>query len=232
MFFALEPNDATLSDANEELIATYAAVRTQSRSVVRALTPLRYSKREFYRVRATKPTTAVSRAARFIYLNRTAWNGLYRVNQQGKFNVPFGEFNDPMANVGARVLAVAPRLRGVRLLACDFTTALQRCDRHDFVYLDPPYVSRHRFNGFLRYNANVFGWADQERLRDAVAALEKQDVHFLLSNADHPSIERLYRGFEIRRITRKSLVAGSNEHRTPVTELLISNYELPRRFNG
>jgi DNA adenine methylase len=223
-FFSLRPRLATLSDKNNELVDTYKSVAANPEGVLRALSAMRYSRDRYYEIRASSPRSDVRAAARFIYLNRTAWNGLYRVNHEGRFNVPFGTFVRPLDRVADRVVRAASVLRRVRICRGDFEAMLVSAEPGDFVYLDPPYVSAHRDNGFDRYNAKVFGWADQIRLRDVIHELTKRDVQVLMSNADHPSIQKLYRELQITRISRKSLVAGSTTHRTAVTELLLSNY--------
>ncbi len=235
MFFALRPTRAVLADNNIELMSMYRAVAWRTKAVVAALRRLDYSESTFYRLRPAALTRWTARAARFIYLNRTAWNGLFRVNRQGDFNVPFGRFDSPpLASIAKRVEASAPLLRKARLLACDFEEAVDGARRGDFVYVDPPYVSAHKHNGFLRYNARVFSWADQVRLRNAVRDLDRRGVSLLISNADHPTIAKLYRGFKVMSIARNSMVAGRRGYRGSVTELLISNYQLhpPARSDG
>ena len=224
VFFAVRPARAFLSDSNAELVATYKAVARQPEDVVAALRRLKYEEREFYRIREARPRTTHGAAARFIYLNRSAWNGLYRVNKAGEFNVPFGKFSEPLGPLAGRIVSAAPLLRRASIRCVDFETALTKVASGDFVYLDPPYVSTHKENGFLRYNAKVFSWSDQRRLRDLVFELADRGAWVLVSNADHRSIENLYRGMQIRRLTRLSLVAGEVKRRTTVTELVISNY--------
>lgn len=224
-FLTLRPERAVLSDNNCELIETYRAVATWPDLVIRSLSRLSYDRKTFYRQRHAGPRTAHGKAARFIYLNRTAWNGLYRVNRSGAFNVPFGDFrSDPLASIPQRIRAISPLLRTATLRACDFEVALDEVRADDFVFIDPPYVSSHKNNGFLRYNARVFSWTDQVRLRAAIERLMQKGAYVLLTNADHRSISSLYAGLNARRVVRRSAVAGTTAHRRLVTELLFSNY--------
>lgn len=226
-YLALRPERAVLSDNNTELIATYEAVAASPDLVIRSLSRLSYDRETFYRQRGARPRTAHGRAARFIYLNRTAWNGLYRVNRSGGFNVPFGDFrSDPLASIPARIRAASALFRRATLRACDFEVALDEVRSGDFVFIDPPYVSSHKDNGFLRYNARVFRWSDQVRLSAAIERLTRQGASVLLTNADHRSISSLYAGLHARRVSRRSAVAGSTAYRQTVTELLLSNYLL------
>lgn len=232
-FLSIKPTDALLSDNNHELVETYWVVAACPELVIGAMERLRYDRETFYRLRRTRPRSAHGRAARFIYLNRTAWNGLYRVNQHGEFNVPFGDFtSDPLRSIPARIRATAPFFGAATLRVCDFEVALDQAEVGDFAFVDPPYVSSHRDNGFLRYNARVFSWKDQMRLAEAINRLTRRGVNVLLTNADHPSIRRLHDGLAAHRVSRRSMVAGSTSHRGAVTELLLANYPLPNLGNA
>lgn len=225
LFFALSPERAFLSDANSELICCYGAVRDDADRVIRRLRQFEFTKDCYHRVRSSRPRSPVGRAARFLYLNRTCWNGLYRVNQLGEFNVPMGKFGTPPDFVQAERLREAREaLRGVRLVCDDFERATRGAREGDFVYLDPPYVVTHENNGFIRYNESIFSWEDQNRLATCAARLAQRGVNVVVSNAAHKTIRVLYEGFEIRRIRRKSLLAADGSRRRTITEYLISSF--------
>ncbi len=233
VFFATQPTSSFLSDSNRPLIETFRMVRDDPDGVITALASMSYGKRSYYRTRKTVPETAPERAARFIYLNKCCWNGLYRVNQQGVFNVPFG----PRENVpkvcdedGIRAASIA--LKRVKLAHCGFQKSIAKAGSDDFVFADPPYTVMHGDNGFVKYNDRIFSWADQELLHEGLLRLHERGGLFLMSNADHPSIRGLYKGFLQRKAYRTSVLAADSRFRRPVTELLITNYSLGHRVKG
>ena len=227
VFFSARPQNAWLSDCNQELVDTYQAIRKNAEAVIRRLRSLSYTEECYYRVRDSRPRSPAGRAARFIYLNRTCWNGLYRVNRDGDFNVPMGSFeNEPDFVVADRLRAAKKALQDAKILCQDFEDSCEPAEAGDTVYLDPPYTVAHGENGFLRYNELVFSWEDQERLADSTQRLRRKGCRVIVTNADHPSIIGLYAGFSIMRIVRKSLVAGKVSKRRPVSELLITSFTM------
>jgi DNA adenine methylase len=225
-FFALEPGRATLSDCNEELILTYRAIRDDPEGVIRLLSRYPYNKSFYYRMRGLSPRSDCGIAARFLYLNRTCWNGLYRVNEKGEFNTPFGRFVRPTICDEERIRLAAKLLRRARLRVGDFDQVIADAARGDFVYFDPPYTTGHQHNGFLKYNAALFSWPDQKRLARAATCLAGAGVHVLVSNANHPAVIRLYTGFCRYKVIRKSLISGNLASRGVITEVLLSSYPL------
>lgn len=175
LFFLLQPRKAVLSDASGELIESFLAVRDNVSAVLRCLGPLRPRKSIYYRVRNARSSGRFQRAAEFIFLNKSCWNGLYRVNSDGAFNVPCGrpktDFIVSESNLRACSRALRPQ--GVKLATCDFADALDGAQVGDLVYLDPPYVTGHRNNGLIDYNETLFSWDDQERL--AKLALRRRE---------------------------------------------------------
>ncbi len=227
VFFSLQPKAASLSDANAELIRTYQGLRDQPQRVIDNLRRLKYDREVFERVRELRPRTDASHAARFIYLNRTAFNGIYRVNREGQFNVPFGSFSNPQICNRQRLEVCAARLKGdTQIRAQDFEEAVYSAQKNDFVYLDPPYITGHMNNGFVKWNAKLFSWQDQVRLANLAENLARRGVHVLLSNADHPAVTELYKSFHRYRIERPSQIAASTTKRHPVTEMLAASYPL------
>jgi DNA adenine methylase len=228
-FFALEPALATLSDRNWELMTTYRAIRGNVEAVMRLLKRCRYDEKFYYQIRESRPRSGAAIAARLLYLNRTCWNGLYRVNRKGRFNTPFGRFTNPTICDAKRLGATATLLRRARLRDGDFDDVVSDAKRGDLVYFDPPYITGHQRNGFLKYNAPLFSWADQQRLARVASVLAGRGVQVLISNADHSTVSSLYVGFHHYRVHRKSLIAGPADSRGVVTEVLLSSYPILNR---
>jgi len=224
-FFKAMPGRAYLSDSNRQLITTFKIVRNYADELGKVLRGLRCERSLYYRMRASQPKTPLETAVRFIYLNRCSWNGLYRVNSRGDFNVPYGgEGRNPQIWNEGSLHAAAEALSNATLASCDFAEALELAGPDDFVFADPPYTVTHGDNGFLLYNELIFSWKDQQRLKNCLVGLHKKGGLFLLTNADHPAIRRLYAGFPIRSVSRSSILAADPSHRRRVTELLITNY--------
>lgn len=223
VFFRLQPKAAVLSDANAELISTYEVVRANPKGVESELRKfqLLHSKTFYYSVRASSPTDPLDQAVRFLYLNRTCWNGLYRVNRNGLFNVPKGTKNAVVLETDD-FSAWATALHSAEIVACDFATTLARAKKGDLVYVDPPYTVKHNNNGFLKYNQNIFSWDDQVRLRNECVRARKRGATVLLSNADHASLRELYHGEgDIVTVDRSSVLAGQASARQRVSEILV-----------
>jgi DNA adenine methylase len=225
-FFALEPSKAILGDLNADLVATYQAIRDDAETVIKLLSKYPYSKSFYYQIRGSTPQSMAKRAARFLYLNRVCWNGLCRVNQQGKFDTPFGKYNNPTICDRDRLRSAAKLLKRATIRHADFRRTLKDVRAGDFVYLDPPYVTGHLNNGFLKYNARLFSWEDQELLAQWAVRLAKLGAHVLVSNADHSAVIRLYPDFHYYRVARHSLISGVVRSRGIVTEALLSSYPL------
>ncbi|MFC1537059.1 DNA adenine methylase [Pseudomonadota bacterium] len=225
IFFSLKPEAGILSDVNPCLVETYQTVKSFPNEIQSLLEEahLRHSKDYYYQVRSDVPDDSISRAARFIYLNRTCWNGLYRVNRKGEFNVPIGTKDNVLLDTD-NFAAVSKLLKNVEIINCDFEMTINRASEGDLLFVDPPYTVKHNNNGFVKYNENLFSWDDQVRLRDALLNAKHRGVQIISTNADHQSIHELYdNGFEIRPISRSSVLSGDASFRGKVSELLISS---------
>ena len=222
LYFATLPEKAVLSDTNQRLIETYQQLRDTPQRVIEVLTEWSNDKQTYYRLRRKDFVNASARAAQFIYLNRTCWNGLYRVNKQGKYNVPYGHHSravfDPQ-----HLMDVSKILKNAEMCRADFEQILNRAQKGDFVYLDPPYTSIHGSNGFRQYNESLFSWHDQQRLGRTALRLAERGCTVLVSNADHESVIELYPGFSYGKVARHSVLAASSEHRRVTSELLIAS---------
>lgn len=223
MFFHSAPSSAVLSDCNRDLIGTYQALQADHMEVFKHLAEhaKRHSKEYYYELRDRSCRNQFTRAAKFIYLNRTCWNGLYRVNKQGSFNVPKGTKDSVLLDDDAFEL-VAARLQNAELACADFEDQINKAEAGDFIFADPPYTVRHQYNGFVKYNETLFSWDDQVRLRDALRRAKQRGAEILLTNADHESIRSIYAdGFEISEAQRYSAISGIKKSRGTYAELLI-----------
>jgi DNA adenine methylase len=225
LFFAAAPRRAVLSDANGELIHCWQQVRDDVYGVLDALSAHVYERGHFETVRALDPLrlAPAERAARFIYLNKTCFNGLWRVNRAGRFNVPFGRYKNPSFQDPALLLRASRALRGVQIHHGPFEAALQRTSPGDFVYLDPPYDPVSETASFTSYTTDCFTWHDQQRLASACVALDRRGVRFLLSNSATPRVRALYRGFEQRVVHAPRHISCKSAGRGRVEELLVFN---------
>lgn len=230
LFFLLQPHRSVLSDAARELMSTYCAVREGADAVISHLRTLDPERATYYRIREERSKDPFHRAAEFIYLNRTGWNGLYRVNSQGKFNVPFGRPKSAQPIDERNLLACAKLLgsRGTSLLTADFETALEESAPGDLVFLDPPYVTNHNNNGFVDYNEKLFSWRDQQRLARIAVNLANKGVHVLVTNAHHREVTSMYLGFGVIPVERSSTLAASPGARRRVTEALLVSPSLEK----
>jgi DNA adenine methylase len=225
VFFGMQPESAVLSDVATDLIETYQAVKDDVEGVIERLRRMRRDKQEYYRIRASRPRHPSQKAARFIYLNKTCFNGLYRVNREGHFNVPFGDHGPNLLVCNrAQLRAAARALENATMRCCDFETVLQDARAGDVVYCDPPYTTAHSNNGFIEYNAHVFSWDDQRRLARLGKELVSAGVIVVVSNAYHSSLHDLYVrrfGFKSTLISRWSTMAGNRSFRFPTKEMVL-----------
>lgn len=224
VFFHLEPDRAVLAELNGDLMEVYEVIRECWGELQNELErhKIAHSKIHYYKVRAGKPESAVFRAARFIYLNRTCWNGLYRVNLDGGFNVPIGTKTSVIMDTDD-FERTAQLLKRAQLVVADFEETIEGARRNDLVFADPPYTVKHNCNNFRKYNERIFNWEDQVRLRDSVFRARDRGVHVILCNADNNEIRKLYRGFGATiRASRHSVLAADAAMRGRTTELIIS----------
>lgn len=231
IFFALGPRTAVLSDLNEHLIQCYRSVRRDYRRVHSSLTTLakRDSETLYYSVRTkyNQSRPSASQAARFIFLNHTCFNGIFRVNRNGQFNVPYGFKKTPNFPTATDLQRVSSVLRPASLLCGDFETILLTARRGDFVYLDPPYPPLNGTSNFTRYTPLTFPTTEQDRLANIVRNLDQRGCLVMVTNADTPLIRALYQGLEFHPITVTRFVTfKSAKHR--VGELVITNYDARR----
>lgn len=224
MLFHLEPESAIINDINTELIETYQTLATDWESVYQVLRQYnkKHCKEFYYKIRSTSPRKPHMKAARFIYLNRTCWNGLYRVNQDGKFNVPKGT-KDRVVLSTDDFKSVSELLKRCSIYNSDFESIIDKTEKNDFLFVDPPYTIKHNNNGFVKYNEKMFSWDDQVRLARSVRDAAARGVHVVVTNAKHNCIRELYRGFIFKILKRASVIASSSDRRGTYEEFLITN---------
>jgi DNA adenine methylase len=228
LFFALRPQIAHLSDLNAHLINCYTQVRDRPIEVAAMLarhdshncSDYYYEQRAEYNQDAE---TSPAQAARFIYLNRTCFNGIFRVNKNGDFNVPYGRKERPLLPTAKELQAVSDALAGADLRVADFREGMESAKRGDFVYLDPPYPPLNGTSYFTHYTAERFSDEDQRALAAAARDLDRRGCRFLISNADVDLVRDLYQGFHLHELqVTRYITCSQVRHR--VSELVITNY--------
>mgnify|MGYP004502325573 CR=1 FL=1 len=229
VFFYIAPENAVLSDINEELINTYVALRDDLDNVYTYLRKhqCNNSKEYYYKVRESNPRTLATKAARMIYLNKSCFNGIYRVNKAGKFNVPYG--TERILNFEkTKFSEISKALSKARIICQDFEATINNAEAEDFLFCDPPYAVIDENNRFIGYNADQFTWEDQERLARCLIEAKNKGVLIMMTNVDHPKVRSLYDNdadFKLASVDRKCVISGSNEGRKTYRELIVTaNY--------
>lgn len=232
IFFALNPpHHAYLSDINSELIDTYKAIRDNPEEIIMIFEQYQNTEQDYYYIRLQEPKGPIERAARFIYLNQTSYNGLYRVNRQGRYNVPYG-FRENWNYNSDRLRIVSKKLQKVKLSCEDFAKRKYSIKQYDLAFLDPPYTVSHNNNGFIQYNQNLFSLEDQYRLSNYIDFIKRKGAYYVLTNAAHPIIREIFEKEKDRLILldRYSLIGGKLAKRQKVTEYIFTN--IPEGVNN
>ena len=229
VFFDLLPKKAELSDLNKELVITYNVIRSNVEELIKTLKRHKYEKEYYLKIRAKKieNLSDIQIAARFIFLNRTGFNGLYRVNKQGGFNVPFGRYNDPLICDEENLLRVSKSLQNILVKHQDYKAVLHKAKKGDFIYFDPPYFPVSKTASFTAYTAEAFLEKEQTELRDTFVELHKRGCYVMLSNSDTPFINEIYSGFKdvkISKIVAGRAINSKGSGRGKITEVLVTNY--------
>lgn len=228
LFFALRPENAVIADSNPELVNLYTQIRDHVEDVISTLTGYKNEREQFLQVRSLDWTKLppVDAAARTIYLNKTCFNGLYRVNRRGQFNTPFGKYKNPKICDAQALRAASKALRNAMIVCGDYATVLaEYAEPDDFVFLDPPYIPVSEYSDFKRYTKEQFGIADHSRLAVEFSRLHSLGCHLLLTNSNHPLVHDLYGQYEIQVIPTKRSVACKASSRTGEDTLVIAEPE-------
>jgi len=220
-------NKCTISDANEELMNLYLTVRDKVEEVISELNSGKYvnKKEDYYRIRAEEPTDFVLRAARFIYLNRTCYNGLYRVNAAGKFNVPFGSYENPKITDAENLRDASDAFKTAEIIAGDFEVTVASAKAGDFIYFDPPYAPLSNTANFTTYTRAGFDFEEQNRLARVFAELDERGCHVLESNSATAEIRDLYSEHHVVEVFAARAISSDPSTRGKIPELLIRNYQ-------
>jgi len=231
VFFDLLPKKAFLSDLNYGLVVTYKVIKNNIDELMKSLKKHEYEKEHFLKVRAKDPKklSDIEIASRFIFLNRTCFNGMYRVNSSGQFNVPFGKYSNPLICDEDNLRKVSKALQNVEIKHQDYKEVLKKARKGDFVYFDPPYFPVSKTASFTTYTNSAFLEKEQIELRDTFLELDKRGCFVMLSNSDTPFINKIYSETKSAHITITKVLAGrainSNaSKRGKITEVLVTNY--------
>jgi DNA adenine methylase len=226
VFFAVAPERALLGDLNEELIMCFQHVRDAPEEVMALLQAMPNTPEDFSRIRGqdSAQLSGLERAARVIYLNKTAFRGLWRVNRRGQFNVPYGAYDRPLFNPGT-VRAASLALQAAKVNHANFDELLSAAEPGDWVYLDPPYVPAGGYSDFKRYTPSQFRADDHARLAELCRALDDRGIPFLLTNTNNAEARALYGGFDLHVLpTRRDV--NLNKLKRASTDLLVANYDI------
>jgi DNA adenine methylase len=225
IFFALAPEkEAYLSDINEELINTYLMIQKEPEKVIYELKNYKNEEKFYYMMRENETKDPILRAARFIYLNKTSFNGIYRVNNSGKYNVPYG-FRSTYNIDEQNLYDTSYRLKNVTLRCNDFESSIDTIKKDDLVLLDPPYTVSHNENGFIKYNQKLFAMKDQIRLSEFIEKVKEKGAYYILTNAAHEKVIEIFDKEDDKRylLSRTSLIGGKNSNRGKINEFVFTN---------
>jgi DNA adenine methylase len=226
LYFRISPASAVISDANEELVNCYQVVRDKVEELIEALRRRSNSREYFLRIRKVQPwqLEPVERAARLIYLNKTCYNGLYRVNQKGEFNVPFGRYENPRICDESGLREASRILQRAEIICRDFRHLLYKAQPGDFVYFDPPYSPLSKTSSFTGYSEAPFDHREQKALRQVFNALAERGCHVMLSNSDTEFTRKLYHRFSLQAVQASRAINCNADKRGKISELIITNY--------
>lgn len=214
-----------LSDQNKELINSFRIIKKGPKSLIEILKRYKNEKDFYYSIREQKYSNKTQQAAQFIFLNRTSFNGIYRVNLKGEYNVPYGFKKYNQLFDFDNIIELHNLFKNTFFKACDFEDTLCRIKENDLVFLDPPYTVAHKNNGFIKYNQKIFAWEDQIRLNNYIEEIKSKNAYFILTNAAHENINRLFNKTNKKHeLNRFSVVGGKGAKRQEISEYIFTNY--------
>jgi DNA adenine methylase len=228
IFFKIEPKSGTINDINPRLINFFKVVKDNPKKLIEQASTYVYDEENYKknRDRFNEPNLPkVEDAALLLYLNKTAFNGLYRVNSTGKFNVPIGKYKNPTIVPKDRIIKASSILKNIKISNKDFTYILDHAEKGDICYLDPPFSPVSKTSYFTSYSSDGFNWEDQKRLLKVCIQLNKNGVLFILSNSNKEKIEEMYKkaSFTTQTITAKRAISSKSSTRGPIEELIVTN---------
>lgn len=223
IFFEINPKQAQISDLCVPLIETYQQIQLNPQAVIEALKNFNNTEEDYYNIRGLQLSNPIERAARFIYLNHTSFNGIYRENSRGEYNVPYG-FKKEYLIDEKRICDASFALQGVEIRVQDFESIRESISKGDLVFLDPPYTVSHNDNGFVEYNQKIFKLEDQERLANLIDTIKEKGAFYILTNAAHKKIEEIFeKGDKKLTLSRASTIGGANAKRETIKEFIFTN---------
>lgn len=231
MLLKLAPKRAEVSDLNEHLINLFRTIKTNPSELSRQckLHEQKNNEKYYYRIRELfnkdSETGSVKQASRFLYLNRSCYNGIFRVNQKGMYNVPYGKKPRLLIPTFEQLKQLSNRFKEIRFSVCSFETIYNRIKRNDLVYLDPPYPPLNGTSYFTHYTKERFGVEDQKKVADFANCIKKKGAHVMITNADTQYVRTLYRGWLMRKIQSRRFITCKAE-RHSVGELVITSYQI------
>lgn len=228
VFFHLCPKESVLSDVNEELINLFVQMRDHPQELAKQLEAhqKKHSKTYYYEIRDKNYVSSMERAGRFLYLNRTCFNGMYRENKNGKFNVPIGTKDNCIYDID-KFEHYSNALKNAELMTCDFRDTIKKAKSGDLLFVDPPYtIGQAQQNSFIKYNSKLFSWNDQKDLCNEIVAARNRGVIIISTNAYCDELLEMYKkeGFYVQSIEKKSTISGVIDKRRKTTELLITSF--------
>jgi DNA adenine methylase len=224
MFLSINPSKKSfLSDLNKDLIDTHIAIKEYPEQVINILKTFQNTEEFYYKIRGIELNDLIENAAKFIFLNQTSFNGIYRVNLQGKYNVPFGyrtkDFIEP-----ENIRLVSLRLQNSHLFNGDFYECSRNIKKGDLIFLDPPYTVSHNNNGFIKYNQKLFSLNDQYRIKILIELIKRKEAYYILTNAAHKTILEIFeKGDRLIEMNRASLIGGLKAKRGQTSEYIFTN---------
>lgn len=230
MFFAIQPRAGVIADSNPELVNVYQCLADNVEQVIEHLRSFKNNETAFYKVRALRFAELEKEyaAARTIYLNRTCFNGLYRVNQKGEFNVPYGRYKNPRICQPEILRAASKVLKNVKIICGDYKDVLAKtAKRGDFIFLDPPYLPVSKYSDFKRYTKEQFYEEDHRELAEEIARLQKLGCHVVLTNSNHPLVHELYEPYEIEVVSTRRNISSKAKTRTG-EDVIVTVQPYPR----
>ncbi|HJX51083.1 MAG TPA: DNA adenine methylase [Candidatus Nanoarchaeia archaeon] len=231
LFYILKkykPKEVFIFDINAELINTYEVIKNDVENLIKELKKLKeiHSKENYYKIREEDPKllSPLTRASRFIYLNKTCFNGLYRVNSKGGFNVPFNNSKNPLICPEIDLREISKLLQDVKIINKGFEECLKYADKNSFVYFDPPYYPLKKGKSFTTYTKGNFLEKEQKQLKEVFSKLDKKGCKVMLSNSDTDFIKGVYKNYNIRFVNANRMINCDGKGRGKIKEIVVTNY--------
>lgn len=223
VFFKFSPKTSFISDSNEWLVETYNSIKENPNEIIKYLKEFSKEKEEYYKIRGQIYSNQFKRSAQFIYLNQMSFNGIFRVNLSGKYNVPYGNrshYNFDYENI----ISVSSALHNTQITHSDFSNTIENVAEGDLVFLDPPYTITHNLNGFVQYNQKIFSLEDQYKLAEMIQEIKNRNAFYILTNAAHKKVKEIFDDTDtLLEISRASVIGGKGAKRGKYSEYLFTN---------